>query len=105
MIAGRATGYTPVPGSFFVETATKFLDGVSAALAEARDALAECDVPESVLVTGTELAQLVGTLTEDSELAVAAWIAPARAPVNFTINRYLICVGRCRTSLSFSRQI
>src|SRR5271170_7113037 len=79
MIAGRATGYTPVPGSFFVETASKFLDGVSAALAEARDALAECGVPESVLATGTELAQLVGTLTEDSELAVAAWIAHARA--------------------------
>jgi GTP pyrophosphokinase len=62
-----------------VETATKFLDGVSAALAEARDALAECGVPESVLAIGTELAQLVGTLTEDSELAVAAWIAHARA--------------------------
>jgi GTP pyrophosphokinase len=79
MIAGRATGYTFIFRPFFVETATKFLDAVSAALAEARDALAECGAPESVLATGTELAQLVGALTEDGELAVAAWIAFARA--------------------------
>ncbi len=61
-----------------METVPHALTTTAAALAEARATLVELQVAESALASGTEVAELVAALTEDTELAVAAWITHAR---------------------------
>jgi GTP pyrophosphokinase len=62
-----------------VETAAKNLSAPAAAIAAAATAFHELGLAQAGLAAGTELAQLVGQLTEEPEIAVAAWIVQARA--------------------------
>jgi len=62
-----------------VETVPHSLNSTAAALEEARASLIELQVPEAARATGAEVAELVAALTEDTELAVAAWITHVRA--------------------------
>ncbi|MDE2220793.1 MAG: bifunctional (p)ppGpp synthetase/guanosine-3',5'-bis(diphosphate) 3'-pyrophosphohydrolase, partial [Gammaproteobacteria bacterium] len=62
-----------------METAAKSLSAPAAAIAAAADVFRELGLAQPGMELGTELAQLVGQLTEEPEIAVAAWIAQARA--------------------------
>ena len=61
-----------------METVQHALNSTAAALEEARASLIELQVPEAARATGAEVAELVAALTEDTELAVAAWITHVR---------------------------
>jgi GTP pyrophosphokinase len=62
-----------------LETAPKNLTAPAAAIDAAAAAFRELGLAQPGLEAGTELAQLVGALTEEPEIAVAAWIVQARA--------------------------
>ena len=62
-----------------METATKTSAAPAAAISAARAALSELGLGPSGLEAGAELAQLVGEITEEPDIAVAAWIAQARS--------------------------
>ncbi len=79
MIAGRARHHTPNTGLKQLETTAKSLSAPAAAIAAAAAAFHELGLAQPGLEAGTELAQLVGQLTEEPEIAVAAWIVQARA--------------------------
>jgi GTP pyrophosphokinase len=79
MIAGRALGHTLNTRLDKLETASKTAAAPAAAINAARNAFSELGLAGSMMDTGAELAQLVGEITEEPELAVAAWISQARA--------------------------
>ena len=62
-----------------METAPKTAAAPAAAIAAAQAAFAELGLTRSGLETGAELAELVGRITEEPDIAVAAWIAQARS--------------------------
>ena len=62
-----------------METAPKNLAAPAAAIAAAHAAFAELGLAQQQLAAGAELAQLVGQITEEPDIAVAAWIVQARA--------------------------
>ena len=62
-----------------METAPKKLAAPAAAIAAAHAAFTELGLAQSELAAGAELAQLVGQITEEPDIAVAAWIVRARA--------------------------
>jgi GTP pyrophosphokinase len=62
-----------------LETAPKNLTAPAAAIDAAAAEFRELGLAQPGLEAGTELAQLVGALTEEPEIAVAAWIVQARA--------------------------
>jgi GTP pyrophosphokinase len=61
-----------------LETALKNLAAPAAAIAAAETAFAELGLARVGIDAGTELAQLVGQITEEPDIAVAAWIVQAR---------------------------
>ncbi|HEV7431923.1 MAG TPA: TGS domain-containing protein, partial [Steroidobacteraceae bacterium] len=61
-----------------METASKTSAAPAAAIGAARSVFAELGLSASDLQTGAELAQLVGEITEEPDIAVAAWITQAR---------------------------
>ncbi len=61
-----------------METALKNLAAPAAAIAAAQAAFGELGLARAGLDAGTELAQLVGQITEEPDIAVAAWIVQAR---------------------------
>jgi GTP pyrophosphokinase len=79
MIAGRARHHTPNTGLEQLETAPKNPSAPAAAIAAAAAAFRELGLAQPDVEAGTELAQLAGQLTEEPEIAVAAWIVQARA--------------------------
>jgi GTP pyrophosphokinase len=78
MIAGRLDGHTLNTRLHKLETAPKTSAAPAAAISAARSAFAELGLSASGLQAGAELAQLVGEITEEPDIAVAAWIAQAR---------------------------
>jgi GTP pyrophosphokinase len=62
-----------------LETAPKNLAAPAAAIAAAEAAFRELGLAQAGLEAGAELAQLVGQITEEPDIAVAAWIVQARA--------------------------
>ena len=62
-----------------METAPKTLAAPAAAIAAARTAFAELGLAQAELEAGAGLAHLVGQITEEPDIAVAAWIVQARA--------------------------
>ena len=62
-----------------METAPKNLAAPAAAIAAAEAAFRELGLAQAGLEAGAELAQLVGQITEEPDIAVAAWIVQARA--------------------------
>ena len=62
-----------------LETAPKNLAAPAAAIAAAHGAFCELGLAPPELESGMELAQLVGQITEEPDIAVAAWIVQARA--------------------------
>jgi GTP pyrophosphokinase len=62
-----------------LETTSKSSAAPAAALAAARTTLAELGLGPAPLEAGAELAQLVGEIAEEPDIAVAAWIAQARS--------------------------
>ena len=79
MIAGRTPRHTPNAHLSHLETAPKNLAAPAAAIAAAHAAFAELGLAQQQLAAGAELAQLVGQITEEPDIAVAAWIVQARA--------------------------
>ena len=79
MIAGRDRLHTPNARLNSLETAPKNLAAPAAAIAAAHGAFRELGLAQLDLETGAELAQLVGEITEEPDIAVAAWIVQARA--------------------------
>ena len=61
-----------------METVLKNLAAPAAAIAAAETAFSELGLTQPELEVGTELAQLVGQITEEPDIAVAAWIVQAR---------------------------
>ena len=61
-----------------METALKNLAAPAAAIAAAETAFGELGLAQAGIDVGTELAQLVGQITEEPGIAVAAWIVQAR---------------------------
>ena len=61
-----------------LETAPKNLAAPATAIAEATTAFSELGLAQAGLDAGIELAQLVGQITEEPDIAVAAWIVQAR---------------------------
>ena len=61
-----------------METAPKTSAAPAAAINAARAAFAELGLAASEMQAGAELAQLVGEITEEPDIAVAAWITRAR---------------------------
>ncbi len=61
-----------------METALKNLAAPAAAIAAAETAFHELGLAQAGLEAGAELAQLVGQITEEPDIAVAAWIVQAR---------------------------
>src|SRR3954469_4322798 len=66
--------YAPIA----VETTPKTSAAPSAAIREAHSAFAELGLSDPDLRVGAELAGLVGEITADADMAIAAWIAHAR---------------------------
>ena len=62
-----------------METAPKSAAAPAAAIDAARRAFSELGLAAAALDDGAELAQLVGEITEDPQLAVAAWLTQARS--------------------------
>ncbi len=79
MIAGRARRHTPNARLNILETAPKNPAAPAAAIAAAHGAFAELGLAQAELEAGADLAQLVGQITEEPDIAVAAWIVRARA--------------------------
>ncbi len=61
-----------------METAAKTSAAPAAAISAAHTAFAELGLSAAALQSGAELARLVGELTEEPDMAVAAWITLAR---------------------------
>jgi GTP pyrophosphokinase len=61
-----------------LETALKNLAAHASGIAEATTAFSELGLAQAGIDAGTELAQLVGQITEEPDIAVAAWIVQAR---------------------------
>jgi GTP pyrophosphokinase len=61
-----------------LETAPKTSAAPAAAISAAQSAFAELGLSAPSLQSGAELARLVGEITEEPDIAVAAWIAQAR---------------------------
>jgi GTP pyrophosphokinase len=61
-----------------LETAPKILNAPAGAIAAALATFTDLGLDQALLATGQEVAQLVGQITEEPDLAVAAWIAQAR---------------------------
>ena len=78
MIAGRARRHTPNTEPFALETALKNLAAPASAIAAAKSAFSELGLAETGIDAGAEVAQLVGQITEEPDIAVAAWIVQAR---------------------------
>ena len=62
-----------------VETASRSSAAPDAALTAAQPVFAALGLDEAAFATGAELAALVAQLTEDPDIALAAWLAQARA--------------------------
>ncbi len=62
-----------------METASKTSAAPEAAINAARTAFADLALSAPALHSGAELARLVGEITEEPDLAIAAWLAYARA--------------------------
>jgi GTP pyrophosphokinase len=80
MIAGSTCPDTPNPPDIaLLETAARIAAAPDTALLAAQASFATLALSPGQLASGAELAQLVGQLTDDSHIALAAWIAHARA--------------------------
>ena len=87
MIAGSALPHTPNPPGFHLETAPKNAAprstpqamALDTALAAARAQLAQAACPEAALEKGEALARLVAHIAEETDIAIAAWLASARS--------------------------
>ncbi len=62
-----------------METASKSTAAPAAAINEARSAFADLGLSAPALLSGEELARLVGEITEEPDIAIAAWLTHARA--------------------------
>ena len=62
-----------------METASKSSAAPEAAIHAARTAFADLGLSAAALQAGAELARLVGEITEEPDLAIAAWLTHARA--------------------------